>query len=198
MSTETPEPTETTPRPAARQRPGSPPRTLSIPLPTSLRAGLAVVFLAASVVFAGLWWSADRDLDRRDAMAADLRHAEQVATDYAVGASTIDYQDFPAWMAKLGTGTTAELAAKFEATGPALEQLLTPLRWTSTATPIAARAESASDGVYRVAVFLDVTSASAQTPDGARTTVTYRVTVDRDADWRISDVSGMDGALPGR
>ncbi|MBF6132336.1 hypothetical protein IU501_04920 [Nocardia otitidiscaviarum] len=162
------------------------------------RSGIAAVLVTATAVFAILWWTARHELDERAAGDDRRRHAEQVATDYAVGASTIDYQDFPAWLAKLKDGTAPQLASKFDATGPALRELLTPLRWTSTATPIAAKVSSESGGIYQVEVFLDVNSTSAQTPDGARTTVTYRVSVDRDADWQVSEVGGLDGALPTR
>jgi Mce-associated membrane protein len=43
-----------------------------------------------------------------------------------------------------------------------------------------------------------VNSTSTQTPDGGRTTVTYNVTVDQNNDWKITDVGGVDSALPGK
>ncbi|MEU0876867.1 hypothetical protein [Nocardia brasiliensis] len=195
MTTET---LEATTKPDTASRPDAGTRTVSVPLGTLLHGALVIGLLVLAVTFGVLWHSAEGARDRDAAAAVDQRHAEQVATDYAVGASTIDHQNLPAWMAKLKQGTTTALAAKFDATGPALEQLLTPLRWTSTATPIAAKTTTASEGIYQVDVFLDVTSSSAQTPDGVRTTVTYRITVDRGSDWQISDVGGMDGALPSR
>ncbi|MFI2478862.1 hypothetical protein [Nocardia xishanensis] len=66
--------------------------------------------------------------------------------------------------------------------------LRTPLRWTSSATPIAAKAMSDENGVYVVNAFLNVTSTSAQTPDGGMTTVTYKVTVNKGEGWKITDV----------
>ncbi|WP_275106976.1 hypothetical protein [Nocardia arthritidis] len=36
---------------------------------------------------------------------------------------------------KLKANTADSLAAKFDATGPQLEQILLPLQWTSKATP---------------------------------------------------------------
>ncbi|WP_067568749.1 hypothetical protein [Nocardia acidivorans] len=173
-------------------------RTVSLRLSTVLRGAIAVGLIAPATTFGLLWWSAERDLDHNAATAADTARAEQVAAEYALGASTVDYQNLPAWLAKLKNGTAAQLATKFDATGPALQQLLTPLRWTSTATAIAAKVRSESGGIYQVDVFLDVNSTSAQTPDGARTTVTYHVTVDRGSDWKITDVGGLDGALPTR
>ncbi|MBJ8342133.1 hypothetical protein JGU71_24905 [Antrihabitans sp. YC3-6] len=143
-------------------------------------------------------WSAKSDLRNRDAKSSDDQHAEQVATDYAIGASNIDYKDADAWLLRLKAGTTPELANKFDATGPKLQELLIPLQWTSSAAPIEAAIASETGGIYVVNVFLNVTSTSAQTPSGAQTTVTYNVTVDRNNDWKITDVGGMDGALPGK
>ncbi|WP_434158963.1 hypothetical protein C5142_23185 [Rhodococcus sp. BGS-1C] len=42
-----------------------------------------------------------------------------------------------------------------------------------------------------------VTSTSAQTPQGTATTVTYALTIDKNNDWKITDVGGLEGALPG-
>ena len=71
-----------------------------------------------------------------------------------------------------------------------------PLKWTSTGAAIDATVASEAGGIYKVNVFLNVTSTSAQTPQGAQTTVTYNVTIDSNANWQITDVGGMDGALP--
>ncbi|WP_280493168.1 hypothetical protein [Nocardia asiatica] len=46
-----------------------------------------------------------------------------------------------------------------------------------------------------IALETDVNSTDAQTPDGGQTTVTYNVTVGG-AGWKITDVGGMEGALP--
>ncbi|NMN98893.1 hypothetical protein FGL95_28050 [Nocardiaceae bacterium YC2-7] len=143
-------------------------------------------------------WSANRELRERDDAAAADQHAEHVATDYAVGASNIDFKDANAWVGRLKANTSPELANKFDATAPKLQELLVPLQWTSSATPIDATIASETGGIYRVNVFLNVTSTSAQTPTGAQTTVTYNVTVDANNDWKITDVGGMDGALPGK
>ena len=75
-----------------------------------------------------LWQSARSDLADRDAAAAADATAEQVATDYAVGASTIDYKDTSAWLNKLKANTSPQLAAKFDATATQLEQILLPLQ----------------------------------------------------------------------
>ncbi|WP_051161463.1 hypothetical protein [Nocardia brevicatena] len=59
-----------------------------------------------------------------------------------------------------------------------------------------AKAMSEQGGVYKVNVFVNVTSTNAQALDGARTTVVYTVTLDESADWKITDVGEVDGALP--
>ncbi|MBF6171896.1 hypothetical protein IU476_10470 [Nocardia blacklockiae] len=152
--------------------------------------------LAATTTFAALYWSARSTLADRDDRAAADRHAEQIASDYAVGASTIDFHDVKSWITRLQAGTTPQLAAKFDATAPQLEQILLPLQWTSKATPLSAAVTSESNGVYKVNAYLNVNSTSAQTPDGAQTTVTYSLTIDSNADWKITDVGGLQNALP--
>lgn len=99
-------------------------------------------------------------------------------------------------MTRLKTGTSPQLSAKFDATAPQLEQILLPLQWTSTATPLSAAVTSESGGVYKVNAYLNVNSTSAQTPDGAQTTVTYSLTIDSNSGWTITDVGGLQNALP--
>ncbi|WP_405492774.1 hypothetical protein [Nocardia sp. NBC_00511] len=172
--------------------------SLAIKLST-LITGLTITGLVAvACLFAGLYFSADGKLSERDARVADADHAEQTALDYAVGASTIDYRNAKAWFDTLAANTTPQLAAKFAATAPQLEQLLLPLQWTSKAVPISAAVTSESNGIYKVNAFLTVTSTSAQTPAGTQTTVTYALTVDKNSGWKITDVGGLDGALPGK
>lgn len=172
------------------------PRTVSLRLSTVLVTATIGVLVAAVIAFAALYFAADATLAEREARAADARRVEQIATDYGVGASTIDYRDVRAWFTRLRAGTTPQLAAKFEATAPQLEQILLPLQWTSTATPLSATVTSESGGIYKVNAYFDVVSTSAQTPDGTRSTVTYSLTVDRGADWQITEVGGLQNALP--
>ncbi|MGV9663972.1 hypothetical protein [Nocardia niigatensis] len=171
-------------------------RTVSVRLSTVLTAAAVAVPLIVSIVLGALYWSAKSDLAERDSKAADDRHAEQVASDYAVGASTIDYKDAKAWLGRLQAGATPQLAAKFEATGPQLEQILLPLQWTSKAVPLSSSVTSESGGIYKVNAYVNVTSTSAQSPEGAQTTVTYSLTIDRNAEWKITDVGGLQNALP--
>lgn len=176
----------------------SPHTTLSIRKSTIAFGAMIGVLLAAIAVLGALLWSAKHDLSDRDAKAADEQHAEKVATDYAVGASNINFQDVNAWLTKLKANTNPQLGNKFDATAPKLQELLVPLKWTSTGSAIGATVASEAGGIYKVNVFLNVTSTSAQTPNGAQTTVTYNVTLDKNSDWQITDVGGMDGALPGK
>ncbi|MTE14345.1 hypothetical protein GLP40_16445 [Nocardia sp. CT2-14] len=131
-----------------------------------------------------------------ESKAADDRHAEQIASDYALGASTIDYRDIKAWLGRLKSATTPQLSAKFEATEPQLEQILLPLQWTSKATPLSSAVVFESGGIYKVNAYLSVVSTSSQTPDGAQTTVTYSLVIDRDSGWKITEVGGLQNALP--
>ncbi|QLY34502.1 hypothetical protein H0264_19015 [Nocardia huaxiensis] len=156
---------------------------------------LAAVTVIA-IVLGVLLLNARGEISDRDALAADHLHAEQVASDYAVGAATVNYADFASWVGRLKANTAPALANKFDSTASSLQQILDPLKWSSTASPISAKVVSETDGVYKVNVFVNVTSTNAQNPEGGQTTVTYSVTVDRNADWKITDVGGMDGALP--
>ncbi|MGW4769369.1 hypothetical protein ACWEO2_15160 [Nocardia sp. NPDC004278] len=170
--------------------------TVSIRVSTVVTGAVIGALVIAVGILTGLLWSARSDLaEQKDRAAADKR-AEQVASEYAVGAATVNYQDIPSWVAKLKANTVPQLANKFDATAPKLEQILVPLKWTSTAAPITAKVMSEQGGVYKVDVFVNVSSTNAQSPEGAQTTVTYNVTLDKNSDWKITDVGGVDGALP--
>ncbi|MEV6275235.1 hypothetical protein [Nocardia sp. NPDC051832] len=171
-------------------------RSVAVPVTTLAWSGAVAVPVVVSVLLGGYLLSARNELADRTAAAADQAHAEQVATDYAVGASKVDFADFGAWVIRLKANTAPALATKFDASAPKLQDLLVPLKWTSSGTPIAARVQREQNGAYTVNVFVNVTSTNAQSPEGAQTTVTYNVTVDRNADWKVTDVGGMDGALP--
>ncbi|MBB5918255.1 Mce-associated membrane protein [Nocardia transvalensis] len=186
---------ETADEPAAPARGGTS-ITMSFRLSTVLTALALAALLVVAVVFGCLYWSARSTLADRDAAQADDTHAETIASNYGVGASTIDFHDVKGWIGRLKEGTSPQLAAKFDATAPQLEQILLPLQWTSKATPLSAAVTSESGGIYKVNAYLDVNSTSAQTPDGARTTVTYSLTIDRNSGWKITDVGGLQNALP--
>ncbi|MFF2083961.1 hypothetical protein ACFVVM_09295 [Nocardia sp. NPDC058176] len=174
---------------------GTPPRQLTLPLSTVLTGALAVLGVLAGVCFGVLWWNARAEVQTVEQAAAADRRAEQLATDYAIGASRVDYQDVDAWVARLKAGTSTELAAKFDATAPKLKDILVPMQWTSEGSASSAKVSSRSAQTYQVDVYVDVRSTSAQNADSTRTTVHYAVTVDAGADWKIVDVGGAGGAL---
>lgn len=196
MATETLDLKTDAPEAATSTSPRSTRRTVSLRLSTVATAAVALIAVAAIVVLAALLWSARGDISAREAADSDRAKAERAASDYAVGASTIDYKNANAWLGKLEAGTSPQLADKFKATAPQLEAILTPLQWNSNAQPITAKVVSESNGIYKVDVFLNVSSTSVQTPQGGQTTVTYNVTLDKNSGWNITDVGGMDGALP--
>ncbi|MFI9508205.1 hypothetical protein [Nocardia sp. NPDC052566] len=174
-------------------------RRISIRVSTIVTAVAMAALLIATITFAALYFTTRADLTGRDDRAADDAHAEQVAMDYAVGGSTIDYRDIKGWVARLKTNTTPELAAKFDATTSSYEQIVAPLQWVSKATPIKAVVMSESGGVYKVDAFLDTEVTNLQTPQGGRVTLNYEVTVDKNRGWKITEAGGgLYGALSGK
>ncbi|MEE3849632.1 hypothetical protein VZC37_04775 [Gordonia sp. LSe1-13] len=180
----------------AHEEPTKQKRQLSISLSTALIAIVITALLVAVTVLAFLYAGTRSDLAADRASAADRATAEKIASDYAVGAATTDYQDLEGWFERLRGNTTPQLAAKFDATASQLQQILVPLNWVSKASPVAATVSSENGGVYKVNAFVNVNSTSKQAPEGVTTTVTYDITVDENADWQISDVGGLDGIVP--
>ncbi|MFI6866755.1 hypothetical protein [Nocardia sp. NPDC050406] len=195
MSIDTKEPDTRDSETTAPERPSTR-RSISVDVRTVAFATVVAVLAVAVVALSWMLISARQDLSVRDEAAAADRHAEQVATEYAVGSATVKFDDITGWVARLKTNAAPALATKFDATAPKLEEILVPLQWNSTATPIGSTVVSRSDDVYKVNVFVDVNSTNSQNPNGARTTVTYTVTVDANSDWQVTDVGGSDGALP--
>ncbi|MFD6393851.1 hypothetical protein [Nocardia sp. NPDC060259] len=170
--------------------------TVAVQVSTLIGGAVIAVLAIIALVLGVLLGSARSDLSDLKAEDADNAKAEQIALDYAVGSATLNYQDVNAWVAELKAGTSPELSAKFDATGAKLEQIIIPLKWTSSATPITAKVMSHEGEVYKVAAFVDVSTTNAQNPDGLRNTVTYNITVDAGQDWKITDVGSTDGTLP--
>ncbi|WP_245745768.1 hypothetical protein [Nocardia altamirensis] len=203
--------TDTAPTPSLPQQPAREPvagptpanpttqprgRSVHLEIATLVRgAVIAVLVIAVAVLSVFLVLARDDLADSAAAAAAD-RHAEQVATDYAIGASTIDYADLNTWVAKLKANTSPALSGKFDAVGPKMGELLTPLKWTSTATPVTATVSARNNGVYTVNVFVNLSVSNVQNPKAAFVTATYTVTVDANAGWKITEVGGLGGALP--
>ncbi|MGV9409294.1 hypothetical protein ACWDOP_05205 [Nocardia sp. NPDC003693] len=170
--------------------------TISVRRSTLVTGAALLAATAVAGTTTTLWLSARSDLNAADAARSADRRAEQVATDYAVGAATIDYTRADAWVGKLKANTSPELAGKFDATAGKLQEILVPLQWMSTAAPVAAKVAGTEGDLYRVHVFVNVTSKSAQNPDGVQTTVTYTVSVDAARGWQVVDVGGSEGAFP--
>lgn len=154
--------------------------------------------LAASVgVLAWLYIGAKARVDEQARQAANNSHAERIALDYAVGAAKINVQELDTWKKHLGNGTTPELKEKLSSAANSMDQLLVPLQWNSTATPLAAKARSNTNGIYIVDTFVGVETKTIQAPDGLQSTATYSITIDSNHDWQISDVGGI-GAIVGQ
>ncbi len=178
--------------------PASGPRQVSISVRT-LRLGALLLALVAGVgVLAWLFIDARSELDARDRQAADNQRAEQISTDYAVGAAQMDFHDLNAWKDRLVEATSPELKQKLSEAADSMEQILVPLQWESTAKPLAAVVRSIVDGAYVVDTFVSVLTKTTQAPQGLQSTATYSITIDSHRDWLITDVGGIDAAIGAR
>ena len=167
----------------------------------SLKALAVAAVLAALVI--GLSFSVWQlnsktdELDQLHAQAANNAHAEQVALDYAVGAAGMNFQDLGPWRAELTAGTSPELTNRLTQAATSMEQIIVPLQWVATATPIVAKVSSDDNGVYTVDCFVSVSTTNSQAPNGIQSTATYKLTIDANNGWIITDIGGIDAALPG-
>ncbi|MFI9504014.1 hypothetical protein [Nocardia sp. NPDC052566] len=180
--------------PVAARRPDGASISVSV---SNLVAGAAIAVLVVALALVSMGWFASRgDVADRDTAAADQQHAEQVATDYAVGASTVNFAEITTWLARLKSNAAPQLAGKYDGSGATLQEMLTPLKFTATATPITAKVLSSKDGVYSVTVFLTINSTNVQNPQGARAMVSYPVTVDKNLGWKITEAGSPDRTIP--
>jgi Mce-associated membrane protein len=165
----------------------------------SIRALVVGVVIFGLVVATGvmtwLYIGATTKLDEQARQAANYKRAEQIALDYAVNAAIMDYKDLGPWKNSLVKDTTPELKEKLSKAGNAMEQILTPLQWISTAKPLTAKVRQNNNGVYVVDAFVGVMTKTVQAPDSLQSTATYSITVDSNHDWQISDVGGIAGVL---
>jgi Mce-associated membrane protein len=166
-------------------------RRLSISVRNLLSSLVVAVLVAAIAVLGWLYIDAKRSLDSLHRQAQDDTHAEQVALTYAVNAAAMDFKDLDGWKAKLVAGTTPELKDRLEKAATSMDQILTPLQWHSTPTPLVAKVRSVTGGTYVVDSFVSVLTSTAQAPDGLQSTATYSVTIDSTKDWQITDVAGI-------
>jgi Mce-associated membrane protein len=171
------------------------PRRVSVTLRSMVVAAVICLLTVAVGVLGWLYMGAQQKLDAQAREASNMQHAEDVATDYAVNAADMDYQDFNAWKVKLVNGTSPELKDKLSKAADSMEQVLAPLQWKSTAKPLAAKVRSNAGGVYTVDSFVSVLTKTMQAPEGLQSTATYSITVDGNNGWQITDVGGIDSAL---
>ncbi len=126
---------------------------------------------------------------------ANHAKAEQVAGEYAVRAATLDYKDLTPWASNLKKGVSPQLSKQFDVAVPAMQQILTPIRMSTTATLVSAATTDVAGDVYRVTAVVDVTTKSLQSPDGATSLAAYVLTLNKADDWMITAVG--DQAAPG-
>ncbi|MCV7335918.1 hypothetical protein H7K12_13005 [Mycobacterium senegalense] len=158
----------------------------------SLSLGVLVAALVVALgVMSWLYVGADGKVDAQIQQANDNAHAEQIALDYAVRAAVMDYKDLGPWKRALVEGTTPELGKKLTDAANAMEQILLPLQWSSTAKPIAAKVRSHDNGMYVVDSFVSVMTKTVQAPQDLQSTATYSVTINPGDGWKISDVGGI-------
>jgi hypothetical protein len=172
-------------------KPNGKARRVSISL-RALAVGIVVVGLIAALgVMTWLYLGANRGFDAQARLTDNSKHAEKVALDYAVNAAIMDYKDLGPWKQNIVKGTTPELTDKLTKAATAMEQIVLPLQWTSTAKPLAAKVRSENNGVYIVDAFVSVMTKTVQSADALQSTATYSVTIDSNNAWRITDVGGI-------
>ncbi|MBI3689152.1 MAG: hypothetical protein HY239_00205, partial [Mycolicibacterium aromaticivorans] len=170
-------------------------RRISISLRGLILAALVAALVIAVGVLGWLYLDVRGTLAANDRAAAARSHAEEIASDYAVNAADMDYQDFNGWKVKLVNGTSPELKDKLTKAADSMQQILAPLQWKSTARPLAAKVRSEAGGIYTVDAFVSVLTKTMQAPDGLQSTATYSITLDSKNNWQITDVGGIDAAV---
>jgi Mce-associated membrane protein len=161
-----------------------------------LIVGVVMIALIATVGVLGYMLSERNDtIDSMTSDAAGSARAEKVALEYATGAAQMDFNDLGAWNKRLTAKTSPELTKKLTDASSAMEQVILPLQWKSTASPIAAQIKSHNGSAYVVTAFVSVMTKNAQAPDGVQSTASYTVTLDGSKDWLITDVGGLDSAV---
>ena len=180
-------------RPFDAKQKSTEPKVLRVTLSvrTAVLGTLIAGLLASVGLLTWLYIGAKTKLDDEARQAANSSHAERIALDYAVDAAKINVQDLDTWKKNLVKGTTPELKEKLNGAARAMDQILLPLQWNSTATPLIAKVRSNANGIYVVDSFVGVQTKTVQTPDGVQSTATYSITIDSNHDWQITDVGGI-------
>jgi Mce-associated membrane protein len=176
---------------ARKEQSSSTGRRISVSVRGLALGTLITVLVAALAVMTWLYFDEKGKVDAQEQQVRDNQHAEQVALDYAVRAAIMDFKDLGPWKRALVEGTTPELAKKLTEAANAMEQILLPLQWSSTAKPIAAKVRSHDKGIYVVDSFVSVMTKTVQARDSLQSTATYAVTIDPANGWKISDVGGI-------
>ncbi|WP_420812190.1 hypothetical protein [Mycobacterium kyogaense] len=166
-------------------------RRVSFSVRSLLLAVVIAGLVAACGVMSWLYVGAESQLRADERHALDAQRAEQVALDYAVNAAVMDFKDLGPWKQNLVKGTTPELTSKLTDAANAMEQIVLPLQWTSTAKPLAAKVRSDANGLYVVDAFVGVMTKTVQAAESLQSTATYSITVNSNNNWLISDVGGI-------
>ncbi|MDF0530301.1 hypothetical protein P0W64_12510 [Tsukamurella sp. 8F] len=196
----------------ARQKPSRPaPRRPSRPAAKAATAGgskstvltivatvLTIAVLAALVLCAVMWYVKGSDLSKLKSQQADDAKAEQVASDYAQGAANIDYHDLTPWKNAVVKGVSDDMKKKYDAVFSPMEQLTTPLQWVSKGQSLDAVVNSRSGSIYKVTVYVRVSTTTIQNTNGQTSVVLYDITLDKDHNWQITDsgAPAQPGVLP--
>lgn len=152
--------------------------------------GVVVTMVAALAVMTWLVVSMSSEIDDMKAAAADTARAEKVALDYSTGAAEMSYEDTQGWLTRLTANTTPELGTRLRNAASQMEQLLKPLQWSSTSSPISAKVTAVDGDVYKVDAFVGIVTKNVQAPAaGVETTATYKLTIDRAQDWKITAIT---------
>jgi len=176
----------------------SPRRRVSISL-RSLAAGALIATLVGTIgALAWLYLGAQHKFDAQARQSANNARAEKIALDYAVNAAAMNAQDINAWKTKLVAGTTPELKEKLTKAAGSMEQILVPLQWSSSASPLVAKVRSNSGAAYVVDAFVSVQTKTMQAPEPLQSTAAYSITIDSNKDWQISDVGGIGAMVEGK
>ncbi|MFX0578490.1 hypothetical protein [Nocardia nepalensis] len=85
------------------------------------------------------------------------------------------------------------MSKKLTDAATSMGQIIVPLQWVSTSTPIAAKVTSSGSGVYQVATFVNVTTKNSQSPNPLQSTATYDITIDSNNNWLITNIGGIAG-----
>lgn len=162
-------------------------------------AATTAVSLVVAATFAILWATddAERQLETLRADLATDTAAEDAASRYALSVSQVQPGDIEGWRRSLQTEVSEQLAPKLSAAVDVVGPWLTQMEYTSTAKVLAAQVSKREGDLYTVQVFVDMNSRSRQTPEGVAATAAYTVTLDRAANWTITDVGGVTPELPG-